>query len=501
MDPDIVQHPAYREELPDALQAIPTLSLVMDPVDLFSPARGLYCNPLQSGDDWERPGSVELIFPDDRTGFQVDCGVRIQGGWNRRPEESPKHAFRLAFRQKYGSAKLKFRLFERAGTEEFDGLILRAGCNNTWLHWSSQERSRGDYVRDQWIRDSQAAMGHPSARGTFVHFYLNGLYWGLYNLTERPNEHFAADHFGGKPKDYDARNGDHVLSGDDSAWKQMVSLANAGLRSAKSYETMEELLDVTGFIDFMVLNLYGANADWDHASNWYAARRRRPPGPFHFFVWDAERTLEGVEADTLAFDDDQSPPRLFHKLRENAEFRLQFADRVHRHLFNDGALTPAAAASRFRALSDRLDKAIVAESARWGDYRRDVHPYKVGPYALYTRDEHWRPEIERLLKEYFPQRTAVLLQQFCQAGLYPAVAAPMARRVDRMLVLSAPTGLVFYTDDGRDPRQPGDQLAAGARKYERPVPAQAGRTIKARTAIGQGSSLQWSALAEFLADP
>ncbi|HYV30917.1 MAG TPA: CotH kinase family protein, partial [Candidatus Binatia bacterium] len=205
--------------------------------------------------DWERPGSVELIFPDGRTGFQVDCGVRIQGGWNRRPEESPKHAFRLAFRRKYGSAKLKFRLFERAGTEEFDGLILRAGCNNTWLHWSSQERSRGDYVRDQWMRDSQAAMGHPSARGTFVHFYLNGLYWGLYNLTERPNEHFAADHFGGKPKDYDARNGDHVLSGDDSAWKQMVSLANAGLRSAKSYETMEELLDVTGFIDFMVLNL------------------------------------------------------------------------------------------------------------------------------------------------------------------------------------------------------------------------------------------------------
>ena len=144
-----------------------------------------------------------------------------------------------------------------------------------------------------------------------------------------------------------------------------------------------------------------------------------PPGKFLFFVWDGERTLEAVDANTMSFDDDESPPRLFHKLRENAEFRRQFAARVQRHLFNGGALTPPAAAKRFATWAEAIAKPVLLESARWGDYRRDVHRYKQGPYELYTRDGHWRPEIQRLLAEYFPQRTAAVLGQFREAGLYP----------------------------------------------------------------------------------
>lgn len=419
MDPEIVNHPACRESMEVAMNSLPTLSLVMDTDDLFGATRGIYANPKQSGADWERPTSVELIHADGQKGFQIDCGIRIQGGWNRRPEESPKHAFRVVFRKKYGAGKLKHRLFERAGADEFNELILRAGCNNSWLHWHPTERQHGDYLRDQWMRDSQADLGHAAARGRFVHLYLNGLYWGVYNLTERPNEDFASDHFGGKPTDYDARNAANILSGDDLAWKQMFSLANAGVTNATAFRAISELLDVPAFIDYMLLNLYAANGDWDRHSNWYAARRRSPSGPFHFFAWDGERTIERLEDNTIAFDDDQSPSRLFQKLRQNAEFRVQFAERVQRHLSGDDALTPAAAAARFRKLADRLDAAIVAESARWGDYRRDAHPYKVGPYALYTRDDHWRPEVQRLLKDYFPKRTAAVLLQFHAAGLFP----------------------------------------------------------------------------------
>jgi hypothetical protein len=72
----------------------------------------------------------------------------------------------------------------------------------------------------------------------------------------------------------------------------------------------------------------------------------------------------------------------------------------------------------------------VAESARWGDYRRDVHPYKTGPYELYTRNDHWRPEIARLLTHYFPQRTAACLQQFREAGLYPKIDAAAHKEAD-----------------------------------------------------------------------
>ena len=267
------------------------------------------------------------------------------------------------------------------------------------------------------MRDTQRAMGRPAARGLFAHLYLNGLYWGLYNLTERPSAPFAAAHFGGKPEDYDARNGENLLEGDDRAWRELFALANAGVTNDAAFQAVAQRLDAPAFADFLLVNFYGANGDWDRASNWYAARRRNPPGLFHFFVWDGERTLEDAAADSLAFDDDQSPPRLFHKLRASAAFREIFAGRARTHCFHHGALTPDAAAERYRRWARVIEGAVIAESARWGDYRRDAHRYKTGPYELYTRDEHWRPEVDRLLTNFFPRRTEVLVRQLREAEL------------------------------------------------------------------------------------
>jgi hypothetical protein len=427
MNAEITGSAEYRDGMEAALKAIPAMWVVMNEKDLFDAARGIYASPKQAGKEWERPASVELTFPDGRAGFRIDCGIRIQGGWSRRPEESPKHSFRLLFKSKYGPARLEFPLFGEAGGREFDTLILRGGNNNTWLHWSGEERRRADFIRDQWMRDTHRAMGYPAARGVFVHLYLNGLYWGLYNLTERPDATFVAGRQGGSRKDYDSQKAEKAIEGDKVAWDKMLKLANAGLGGEAEYRAICEMLDMPAFIDFMILNLYGGNADWDRHSNWYAARRRNPPGRFQFLIWDGERSLEAIDANVLDYDDDQSPPRLFQKLRANARFRAEFAERVQRHFFNGGALTAEAGARRFQFWSDQLDAAVVAESARWGAYRRDVQQYKVGPYELYTRNEHWRPEIRRLLGEYFPKRGEAVLKQFREAGLYPKVDAPVGR--------------------------------------------------------------------------
>ena len=157
----------------------------------------------------------------------------------------------------YGSSRLRFPLFGEGGVGEFETLMLRAGCNNTWLHWSGEERRRGDYIRDQWMRDTLRAMGHVSARGIFVHLYLDGLYWGLYNLTERPGAFFAAAHFGGAPKDYDSRNGNHILEGTDAAWQILMRLANAGVTNRQAYDAIAEMVNIPEFIDYMLVNLYG----------------------------------------------------------------------------------------------------------------------------------------------------------------------------------------------------------------------------------------------------
>ena len=191
--------------------------------------------------------------------------------------------------------------------------------------------------------------------------------------------------------------------------------------------TMKQIgqyLDLPELADYLILNLYAGNSDWDRSANWFAARPRTPGGRFRFFVWDAERTLDDPEVDTLDFDDDESPPRLFHKLSENAAFRRLFAARAQRLLFADGPLAPEMSAARYRTLANSVAKTLVAEAARWGTYRRDVHQYKTGPYERYTAEGHWQPEVDRILTRYFPERAGILLNQFRERGLFSPINAP-----------------------------------------------------------------------------
>jgi hypothetical protein len=104
----------------------------------------------------------------------------------------------------------------------------------------------------------------------------------------------------------------------------------------------------------------------------------------------------------------EDPFRLAEALRGNAEFRAAFAARAQKHLSGEGALTSKACADRWMKRAAEINLAILAESARGGGYRRE---------APYTRDVEWLREQRRLLEEYFPQRTAVVLAQLKAAGL------------------------------------------------------------------------------------
>jgi hypothetical protein len=513
MDPEIVNDPAYTDDLFQGLIDIPTVSLVMDKDALFDNDYGIYQRSLEEGPEWERPVSAELIYPDGRSGFQINAGIRIMGGDSRYAHKAPKHSFRLLFKRDYGPPKLEFPLFADDAspiepTDEFDTLVLRAGYNNTWIHRTYSQRLAGQYVHDQWMRDTQLAMGQPSGHGIFVHLYINGIYWGLYNLHERPSAPFMADYFGGEKEEYDVLNSGEAVDGDTLAWQQMMNIVLGGLSDAGSYQAIQQYLDVENLADYMILNHYGGNVDWD-LKNWYAGRRRVPGAGFKFMSWDAEKTLGAVDEDTSDTLRPNSPTEVFYALMENAEFRTLFADRVHRHTSEGGALTPAATAQRYRELTDQIYNAVVAESARWGDYRRDVHQFETGPYELYTRDGHWLPERNRLLNLYFPERTSETLDKYDNRDFYPEIEPPVINpdggnlENDGTVRLLNPnaSGEIWYTLDGSDPRPPYDLDAPlginggnGA-----VIPLTASTRLRARV-YADG---EWSALheAEFFTPP
>jgi hypothetical protein len=419
MDPEITQAPEYRDLMEDALRALPVLSIVTRPEDMFDNTAGIYPKSQNRGPSWERPCSAELILADGTEGFQIDCGIQCQGNSVRDPVKTPKHAFRLSFKGDYGPGKLEYPLFPGLPISTFDTLNLRADFNFSWLHWSEVQRPRAQRTRDAFIKDCLRDMGSLSTHNRHVHLYLNGLYWGIYDPAERPDASFAEQYLGGTKEDYDVVNEGAVVHGNMTAYNTMIAID--GLADPAQFELMKQYLDVTQYIDYTLLHFYVGHEDWGRNKNWYTIRRRSPGEGFRFVCWDGENTLGLPGYDRVSNPDTASG--LHTKLIANSQYRLDFADRVHRHLFNDGALTPERVTERWMRRSREVELAIVAESARWGDYRRDVHQYSSGPYELYTRDDHWIPERDRLLGDYFPGRTATVLAQLKSAGLYPMNAA------------------------------------------------------------------------------
>ncbi|MCX5672249.1 MAG: chitobiase/beta-hexosaminidase C-terminal domain-containing protein [Planctomycetota bacterium] len=173
MDPNVVNDPAYSAEILDDLKSLPTMSIVTTMDNMFGPG-GLYSNTWT--DKLEMPGSLELIYPDGTKGFQQDAGIRIYGGVGR---DTPfrKHSFRILFKDQYGDTKLHFPLFDDSPMKEFDSIILRANFNDAWV-WGG---SSAQYMVDEWSRRAQLDMGGLASHGTYVHLFINGLYWGLYN--------------------------------------------------------------------------------------------------------------------------------------------------------------------------------------------------------------------------------------------------------------------------------------------------------------------------------
>ena len=336
---------------------LPVLSLVTDPAHLWDEATGIYANPEERGQSWERPVTVEWLSPEGEVDFRVGAGLRIHGNMSRL--HHAKQSFRLYFRGEYGPRELAYPLFGPEPGQTYDRLVLRGGGNDSWL-WLETEAV---YVRDQLVRDLHGAMGQVAARGRWVELYLNGAYWGLYNLTERIDDTFLATHFGHDDWELIISEGQ-----DRVAWEEFSDwLTGADLRAAAQYEQALQQLDIENFTSFIILNLWAGNIAW--GGNWYAARMRTgPDARWRLFVWDAETTFGLRQRQDISFSQASinhgvSFIPILASLLASPQYQAYFTAQVERHLA--GALATESVRDRLAALGTELRPAMAAEAARW----------------------------------------------------------------------------------------------------------------------------------------
>ncbi len=413
MDPEIVDDPAYLGDLLTGLQAIPTLSIAMDPDDLWGEDQGIYIHSQQRGEGWEREASIELMEVDG-SGFHEHCGLRIHGyGW-RAHSATKKHSFRMEFSPEYGPSKLEYPLFPDAPIERFDSIVLRSQGSRGWQDFRDPEQAQ--YLRDAFARDTARDMGKVDGHGRHVHLYLNGLYWGLYQMVERPDAGFGEEYFGGRDEDYDAINRrtttNEAIDGTLEAYEELLALTDQDVTDPAVWEAIQAVLDVEDLIDYMLIHQYTVNRDgpccFEH-NNMRGVRERREGALWRWFVWDMEYSIWDATDDTnIDVDVAGAISHVYARLRLNDEFRARFAERAALHLAPGGALTAEACTARWEARSAEIEDAIVAESARWGDTDRETP---------YTRDVEWMAERARLLEEFFPHRSDQLERQLIDAGL------------------------------------------------------------------------------------
>ena len=316
---------------------LPVVSLCADSLDLFDYERGIMVpginfdslNPYYSGNyfmkgrEWERLSNIEF-YEFDNTGINQLVGLRTHGKQSRWRSQKGMNIFA---REEYGNKRLRHRFFETIPLDNFKHLSLKPYMSS----WNGSGCK--DYITGRMAEhlDVESLASRPLV------LFLNGEYWGIYYVSEKPDERFLEDHYGVDIEAvsiiniwYELECG--ILNGYYSIY---TWLETADLSDDEQYAYAEAHIDIANFIDYYVLELFANNADWPayNVRMWQLGN-----GKWRWIFFDGDACLEYMDFDVFAnavYDGDNGYPSnriatlFFRRLLENAQFRLRFQQRFN----------------------------------------------------------------------------------------------------------------------------------------------------------------------------
>ena len=250
---------------------IPVVCISMNPDDLLGETNGIYAKGAgydwDDGDgsdythskanywqDWEREMNFEFFEADGTKGVDFDAGIKIFGQFSR---EQGQKSFSVHLRGKYGQSSVTYPFFRDYDVTTFSSLVLRSSGQD-WQRTKILDAFVGQI--EKGVTDLDYMEYRPVA------LYINGSYWGLYNLREKQNEDYVVNHYG----DEGAEKGNVTILkadtrpqvGSRDEWKAMLEYLKAtDMSTADAQAYVEERVNVKNYMEWVILEAFSANTD------------------------------------------------------------------------------------------------------------------------------------------------------------------------------------------------------------------------------------------------
>ncbi len=348
---------------------IPVVSFVMEPDSLWDEEVGMYVfgDPADYEDEWpfeganfweefQYPAHIEFMDTDGSIEFEMDAGAEIGGNFS---QAFNKKSFILNNNEEYGINRLEYKLFEENDYEEYDGFGLRAGA---------EERSRllnelMYAVNQKWNHRNDMQAYRP------VILYLNGEYWGIYNLQERKNDDFVESRYGFEDIDM-ISDYDEAKDGDFEAYYDMVdTIVDLDASTQEFYEFIDANINLESFTDHWIYQVYTSHGDPNNLRYW---RPKNEEGKWRFISHDFDwwQNLGQEPEEYLAkfsFYLETGPYDfwILGKMMENPTYEEYFLKRLADML--NTAFRPENVLALIDSIDTAIEPEIARDIARWTD--------------------------------------------------------------------------------------------------------------------------------------
>ena len=324
--------------------SLPVVSIITDSSNLWDDETGIYTVGTNGiylwgitanyWRDWERPVQIEY-FENNKISFRLSAGVAINGA---RRNMLPK-SFRVFARNKYGDNSIDYSFFTDRNYNSQSSFILRNGGYPEFRHSIFKDGMLQSLLIDRMDIDYMAYQ--PSV------LFVNGEYWGIYNIREKQNEEYLQSLHGVNPDSIniiELEGRPVAIEGSIDEYNSMMAFVeNNPLTVEENYNYIKSIIDLDEYINYNCAQIYFANIDWP-SNNVKLWKPMTPSGKWRWMLYDVEAGF-GLAADhthnTLnhALEEEgpsfPNPPwstLLFRRLMENTEFREKFIGVFSTHL-------------------------------------------------------------------------------------------------------------------------------------------------------------------------